>query len=80
MIWNTCIVLCTRPEVIKMSPVVRACEKKGVDWFMIHTGQHHSYNMDRVFFDQLWLPEEVNRVVADHDRRRYSDKDDPKRD
>ena len=57
MIGNTCIIIGTRPEVIKMSPVVRACEKRGVDWFMIHTGQHYSYNMDRVFFEQLGLPD-----------------------
>jgi UDP-N-acetylglucosamine 2-epimerase (non-hydrolysing) len=51
-----CIIFGTRPEVIKMSPVVRACEGSGIDYFMIHTGQHYSYNMDRVFFNQLELP------------------------
>ena len=29
MIGNTCIILGTRPEIIKMSPVVRACERQG---------------------------------------------------
>jgi len=51
------IILGTRPEIIKMSPVVRECEKKHVDYFILHTGQHYSYNMDRVFFEQLELPE-----------------------
>ena len=46
---KTCVILGTRPEVIKMSPVVRACEGVGLDWFMIHTGQHYSYSVDRVF-------------------------------
>jgi UDP-N-acetylglucosamine 2-epimerase (non-hydrolysing) len=50
------IVLGTRPEIIKMSPVIRACEKRGEDYFLIHTGQHYSYEMDRVFFDELSLP------------------------
>ena len=54
---KTCIIIGTRPEVIKMSPVVRACDSLGLDWFMIHTGQHYSYNMDRVFFEQLGLPD-----------------------
>ncbi|CAD7766620.1 MAG: UDP-N-acetylglucosamine 2-epimerase [Candidatus Argoarchaeum ethanivorans] len=54
---KTCIIIGTRPEVIKMSPVVRACEGKGADYFVIHTGQHYSYNMDRVFFEQLGLPD-----------------------
>jgi UDP-N-acetylglucosamine 2-epimerase (non-hydrolysing) len=51
------IVLGTRPEIIKMSPVIRECEKRGLDYFILHTGQHYSYTMDRVFFEQLELPE-----------------------
>jgi len=51
------IVLGTRPEIIKFSPVIRECERLGLDYFILHTGQHYSYNMDRVFFEQLELPE-----------------------
>jgi len=51
------IVLGTKPEIIKTSPVIRACEKQGLDYFILHTGQHYSYNMDRVFFEQFGLPE-----------------------
>ncbi len=51
------IVLGTRPEIIRASPVVRACEGSGAEWFMVHTGQHYSYGMDRVFFEQLGLPD-----------------------
>jgi len=40
-----------------MSPVVRECERLGLDYFILHTGQHYSYNMDKVFFEQLGLPE-----------------------
>lgn len=50
------IVLGTRPEIIKMSPIIRECERLGLDYFILHTGQHYSYNMDRVFFEQLELP------------------------
>ena len=49
------IILGTRPEIIKMSPVIRECEKKGLD--ILHTGQHYSYEMDRVFFGELELPQ-----------------------
>ena len=52
-----CVIIGTRPEIIKMSPVVRACERRGADWFVLHTGQHYSYGMDRVFFEQLELPD-----------------------
>jgi UDP-N-acetylglucosamine 2-epimerase (non-hydrolysing) len=51
------IVLGTRPEIIKMSPIIRVLEKKSIDFFILHTGQHYSYNMDQVFFEQLKLPQ-----------------------
>ncbi len=51
------IILGTRPEIIKMSPIIREYEKRGDDYFILHTGQHYSYSMDRIFFEQLHLPE-----------------------
>ncbi|MEM3642186.1 MAG: UDP-N-acetylglucosamine 2-epimerase (non-hydrolyzing) [Candidatus Bathyarchaeia archaeon] len=51
------VALGTRPEIIKMSPILRECERLGLDYFILHTGQHYFYNMDRVFFEQLELPE-----------------------
>jgi len=51
------IILGTRPEIIKMSPVIRECENKGLDYFILHTGQHYSYNLDKIFFEELELPE-----------------------
>ncbi len=40
-----------------MSPIIRECEKQGLEYYILHTGQHYSYEMDRIFFDQLKLPE-----------------------
>lgn len=51
------VVLGTRPEIIKMAPVVRELEKRKADYFILHTGQHYSYHLDKVFFEQLNLPE-----------------------
>jgi UDP-N-acetylglucosamine 2-epimerase (non-hydrolysing) len=51
------IVLGTRPEIIKMSPVIRECIRRGNEFNLIHSGQHYSPNMDEVFFRQLKLPE-----------------------
>ena len=51
------IILGTRPEIIKMSPIIRECERGGLNYFILHTGQHYSYNMDKVFFKQLELPQ-----------------------
>jgi len=51
------IVLGTRPEIIKMAPIIRECEKRDLDYFTLHTGQHYSYEMDRIFFEELELPQ-----------------------
>jgi len=51
------IVLGTRPEIIKMAPVIRECEQRRLEYFVLHTGQHYSYSMDKVFFEQLELPQ-----------------------
>jgi UDP-N-acetylglucosamine 2-epimerase (non-hydrolysing) len=51
------IILGTRPEIIKMSPVIRELERQELDYFILHTGQHYSYSMDRLFFEELDLPE-----------------------
>ena len=49
------VVVGTRPEIIKMAPVLRELENNKIDYFILHTGQHYSYNLDKVFFDQLRL-------------------------
>jgi UDP-N-acetylglucosamine 2-epimerase (non-hydrolysing) len=36
---------------------MRECERLGIDFFILHTGQHYSYLMDKVFFEQLNLPQ-----------------------
>jgi UDP-N-acetylglucosamine 2-epimerase (non-hydrolysing) len=39
-----------------MSPIVREYEHLRLDYFILHSGQHYSYNLDKVFFEQLGLP------------------------
>ncbi len=51
------IALGTRPEIIKMSPIIRECETRSLDYFILHSGQHYSYEMDQAFFEDLALPE-----------------------
>jgi len=50
------VVLGTRPEIIKMAPLLKILEAKKVDFFTLHTGQHYTYQMDDIFFEQLALP------------------------
>ncbi len=40
-----------------MSPVIRECHRRGMDYFILHSGQHYSYELDGVFFTELGLPE-----------------------
>ena len=56
MVVKICIILGTRPEIIKFSPIIRECQRLHLDYFILHTGQHYSYNIDKVFFEQLELP------------------------
>jgi UDP-N-acetylglucosamine 2-epimerase (non-hydrolysing) len=58
-------VLGTRPEIIKLAPVIHECERRGFDTHVIHTGQHYSESLDEVFFEQLELDSpEVNLSVG----------------
>lgn len=47
--------------------MIRELGRRSVDYFVIHTGQHYSYNMDRHFFEELELPEPlfVNDTVRE---------------
>jgi len=59
------IVVGTRPEIIKMAPLVRACRARGLPYLLLHTGQHYSFEMDGVFFSELGLPApDVNLEVG----------------
>ncbi len=51
------VILGTRPEIIKLSALIRLLEKSSQPYVLLHTGQHYSYEMDRVFFKELELPE-----------------------
>jgi UDP-N-acetylglucosamine 2-epimerase (non-hydrolysing) len=45
-----------RPQFIKFSSVSREIRKKHEE-VLIHTGQHYDYEMDKIFFDELGIPE-----------------------
>jgi len=51
------IVLGTRPEIIKLSPVLSEFKRRRMRYKLIHTGQHYSLNMDKIFFKDLMIPE-----------------------
>jgi UDP-N-acetylglucosamine 2-epimerase (non-hydrolysing) len=49
------IVMGTRPEIIKLSPIIRLAKKRNTD--VIFSGQHYDYDMGLRFIDELKLPE-----------------------
>ncbi|MEM3673156.1 MAG: UDP-N-acetylglucosamine 2-epimerase (non-hydrolyzing) [Candidatus Bathyarchaeia archaeon] len=53
---NVMVVAGTRPEIIKMAPVIRALKKQKVPLIFTHCGQHYDYNMFQQFIEELELP------------------------
>lgn len=49
------VVVGTRPEIIKMSPIIRALNERGMDHDVIHTGQHYDHEVSNIFFQELDL-------------------------
>jgi UDP-N-acetylglucosamine 2-epimerase len=45
-----------RPQFVKLGPVSRALRARGVDEFVLHTGQHYDFEMSESFFRELNLP------------------------
>ncbi|RLC79911.1 MAG: UDP-N-acetylglucosamine 2-epimerase (non-hydrolyzing) [Chloroflexi bacterium] len=52
-----CVVVGTRPGIIKMSPIIRELERREMNFFVIHAGQHYSYKLDRKIFEDIGLRE-----------------------
>lgn len=46
----------TRPEIIKMSAIIKKCDKY-FDHVIVHTGQNYDYTLNEVFFKELKLRE-----------------------
>ncbi len=51
----------TRPELIKLSPVIPLM-MEAFDHCLVHSGQHYSFAMDAIFFEELHLPEPSYRL------------------
>ena len=50
------IVVGTRPEIIKMAPVIKVLQKQRMPFVLVHTAQHYDYNLSLQFFQELELP------------------------
>jgi len=56
------VVIGTRPGIVMLAPVVRALTRSGSSFFVVHTGQHYSPNMDAQFFEDLAVPQPAYRL------------------
>ncbi len=46
----------TRPEIIKLYPLIKYCLNNDVKFILVHSNQHYSHNLDTVFFEELKIP------------------------
>lgn len=49
------VIIGTRPEIIKMAPVIDEIENRDINYVLIHTGQHYDHEMSDQFFIDLEL-------------------------
>jgi len=53
-----------RPNFMKIAPIIRRLKAQGaghkgkeLNWKIVHTGQHYDYEMSKIFFEELEIPE-----------------------
>ena len=49
------VILGTRPEIIKLEPVIHQLQKEKINFFIIHTKQHYSSLMDQILIEELLI-------------------------
>ena len=49
-------ILGTRPEIIKMAPIIAEINRRGINQMVLHTGQHYDKEMSDNFFRDLEIP------------------------
>jgi len=47
----------TRPEFIQVEPIIRELVGRNIEYIFIHSGQHYDYNMDKIFFEEMQVPD-----------------------
>ena len=53
-IYKILTVVGTRPEIIKLSSVIKKFEKY-FNHILVHTGQNYDYTLNQIFFEELKL-------------------------
>jgi UDP-N-acetylglucosamine 2-epimerase (non-hydrolysing) len=55
----------TRPEIIKMYPIMKQFDCRSIDYKYIHTGQHYDYNLFLKFIQEFGIRKPDVSVAAD---------------
>ena len=63
-----CIVLSTRPEIIKLASLITILKKKKINFFLINTNQHYIKIMSKVFFKFFNVPKPKYNIKASGSR------------
>jgi len=50
------IIAGTRPEIIKLTPVIEWLDRLGVEYVFVWSGQHYDYELSEIFFEELHTP------------------------
>jgi UDP-N-acetylglucosamine 2-epimerase (non-hydrolysing) len=55
----------TRPEIIKMYPIIKIFDSRSIDYKYIHTGQHYDYNLFLKFIEEFEIRKPDVCISAD---------------
>jgi UDP-N-acetylglucosamine 2-epimerase len=54
------LIVGARPQIIKSAPIVHeALKRNEIEFQLVHTGQHYDFEMSKIFFGELDLPDPV---------------------
>jgi UDP-N-acetylglucosamine 2-epimerase (non-hydrolysing) len=59
------VVTGTRPEIIKMYPLIKQFDSRSIDYKYIHTGQHYDYNLFLKFIEEFKIRKPDVCISAD---------------
>jgi UDP-N-acetylglucosamine 2-epimerase (non-hydrolysing) len=59
------VVTGTRPEIIKMYPIMKQFDSRSIDYKYIHTGQHYDYNLFLKFIEEFEIRKPDICISAD---------------
>ena len=68
---NICLVLSTRPEIIKLSPLIEKLKKNRDKYYLINTNQHTLKKMSKVFFDFFKIKGKIYNIKSAKQSQNY---------